>query len=83
MLPTDPNVAAILLDIDSAGGESGGVFDLADRVAADTKEARDFGFEGTPVFLINGAPVRGAVPVEVLEEFVDVAAKAGQPVKGQ
>jgi signal peptide peptidase SppA len=30
----DPNVAAILLDIDSAGGESGGVFDLADRVRA-------------------------------------------------
>jgi len=33
----DPNVAAILLDIDSAGGESGGVFDLADRVAAAAK----------------------------------------------
>ncbi len=33
----DPNVAAILLDIDSAGGESGGVFDLADRVRAATK----------------------------------------------
>lgn len=33
----DPNVAAILLDIDSAGGESGGVFDLADRVHAATK----------------------------------------------
>lgn len=33
----NPNVAAILLDIDSAGGESGGVFDLADRVHAATK----------------------------------------------
>ncbi|MFP5258959.1 MAG: DsbA family protein [Acidobacteriota bacterium] len=57
--------------------------DLADRVAADTKEARDFGFEGTPVFLINGAAVRGAVPIEILEEFVEVAAKAGQPAKTQ
>lgn len=57
--------------------------DLADRVAADTKEARDFGFEGTPVFLVNGAPVRGAVPLEVLEEFVGVAAKTGQPAKSQ
>lgn len=28
----DPSVAAIVLDIDSPGGESGGVFDLADRV---------------------------------------------------
>ena len=34
----DPNVAAILLDIDSAGGESGGVFDLADRVAAASRQ---------------------------------------------
>ena len=34
----DPHVAAILLDIDSAGGESGGVFDLADRVAAASKQ---------------------------------------------
>lgn len=29
-----PEVAAILLDIDSPGGESGGVFDLADRIRA-------------------------------------------------
>jgi signal peptide peptidase SppA len=29
-----PKVAAILLDIDSPGGESGGVFDLADRIRA-------------------------------------------------
>lgn len=28
----DPNTAAILLDIDSPGGESSGVFDLADRI---------------------------------------------------
>jgi protein-disulfide isomerase len=47
--------------------------ELADRIAADVKEARDFGFNGTPIFLINGAPVRGAVPLDVLEEFVVVA----------
>jgi len=29
-----PEVAAILLDVDSPGGESGGVFDLADRIRA-------------------------------------------------
>jgi len=29
-----PDVAAILLDVDSPGGESGGVFDLADRIRA-------------------------------------------------
>ena len=32
----DPEVKAILLDIDSPGGESGGVFDLADRIRAAT-----------------------------------------------
>lgn len=32
----DPNVSAILLDIDSPGGESSGVFDLADRIRAAT-----------------------------------------------
>ncbi len=47
--------------------------ELADRIAADVKEARDFGFTGTPIFLVNGAAVRGAVPLEALEEFVTVA----------
>lgn len=47
--------------------------ELVERIQADVKEARDFGFEGTPVFLINGAAVRGAVPLEALEEFVGVA----------
>lgn len=32
----DPSVVAILLDIDSPGGESSGVFDLADRIRAAT-----------------------------------------------
>ena len=32
----DPSVAAIVLDIDSPGGESSGVFDLADRIRAAT-----------------------------------------------
>lgn len=32
-----PDVAAILLDVDSPGGESGGVFDLADRIRAATQ----------------------------------------------
>lgn len=31
---TNPEVAVVLLDIDSPGGESGGVFDLADRIRA-------------------------------------------------
>lgn len=33
----NPEVAAILLDVDSPGGESSGVFDLADRIRAATQ----------------------------------------------
>jgi signal peptide peptidase SppA len=33
-LMADPSVKAILLDVDSPGGEAGGVFDLADRIFA-------------------------------------------------
>ena len=35
----DPRVGGILLDIDSPGGEVGGLFDLADRIAAICKES--------------------------------------------
>ena len=34
---SSPGVAAILLEIDSPGGESGGIFDLADRIRAATQ----------------------------------------------
>jgi len=34
----NPDIRAIVLDIDSPGGESGGVFDLADRIRAATRE---------------------------------------------
>lgn len=51
---------------------------LAKRIKDDAKEARNFGFEGTPVFLINGAPVRGAVPLAMFEDFVKLAAHPDQ-----
>ena len=43
---------------------------VKDAVDADAKEAEDFGFDGTPGFLINGVPVRGAYPVEHFEEII-------------
>lgn len=57
--------------------------ELADRIKADVKEARTFGFEGTPVFLINGAPVRGAVPLPLLEGFVKLAAEKAHKAPAQ
>ena len=40
------------------------------RIAADMDEARNFGFEGTPVFLLNGIPVIGAKPPAHFEDVI-------------
>jgi protein-disulfide isomerase len=51
---------------------------VKDAVEADAKEAARLGFDGTPGFLINGVPVRGAYPPEhfdMLIQKIDEAAK--------
>jgi|GEM_PF-1072907 len=51
---------------------------VKDSIDADIKEAEALGFDGTPGFLINGVPVRGAYPAEHFEEIIkkiDEAAK--------
>ena len=53
--------------------------ELAARIDADVAEARAFGIDGTPTFLINGVSVHGAAP---LEEFEDVLRKVS-PAGGQ
>lgn len=40
------------------------------RIAADEKEAAAFGFQGTPGFLLNGIPVKGAYPLDHFEGIV-------------
>lgn len=47
---------------------------LAKRVDDDVAEARSFGFEGTPTFVVNGVSLRGAVP---LDDFERVLRKVG------
>jgi protein-disulfide isomerase len=44
--------------------------ELADMVGEDLKEARSFGFDATPSFLINGVSVIGAVPIEEFEKVI-------------
>ena len=44
--------------------------ELAARVDADVAEARRFGIDGTPTFLINGVSVRGAAPLSEFEEVL-------------
>jgi protein-disulfide isomerase len=36
---------------------------VRNKIEADIKEAKGFGIEGTPAYLINGVPLRGACPV--------------------
>lgn len=59
---------------------------VADKVEADAREAGSFGFTGTPGFLINGIPVRGAYPPEKFDEIIarlgvetDVTASTAAP----
>lgn len=46
--------------------------DLKARIDADIEEARKFGFQGTPGFLLNGVPVKGAYPTS---HFVGIIEK--------
>lgn len=48
------------------------------RIEADTKEAGGFGMQGTPGFLLNGVPVRGAYPPEFFVNIVDELQKRGK-----
>lgn len=41
------------------------------RIAADMEEARQFGFNGTPGFLINGVSLRGAYPPPYFKTIID------------
>jgi len=43
---------------------------VADRIQADMLEAQGFGFSGTPGYLLNGIPVRGAYPVEHFDAII-------------
>jgi protein-disulfide isomerase len=49
--------------------------DLTKRIDDDVAEARAFGIEGTPTFLISGVSVRGAAP---LDEFENVLRRVGK-----
>ena len=43
---------------------------VKDAIEADVKEASGFGFEGTPGFLLDGVPIRGAYPQEHFEDII-------------
>lgn len=47
------------------------------RINEDLAEAKKFGFQGTPGFLLNGIPVRGAYPADHFDGIVEELKKRG------
>ena len=43
---------------------------VKDKIAADMQEAKTMGFTGTPGFLVNGIPVKGAYPIEFFDTII-------------
>ncbi len=43
---------------------------VAAAIDADVKEAGEMGFTGTPGFLLNGVPIRGAYPIDYFEKII-------------
>ncbi|MGE4299254.1 MAG: DsbA family protein [Desulfovibrionaceae bacterium] len=49
---------------------------VARQIKADMDEAKAFGFNGTPMFLVNGALIGGAVPPAQFESLIEMALEA-------
>ncbi|MBF0480892.1 MAG: thioredoxin domain-containing protein [Desulfovibrionaceae bacterium] len=48
--------------------------ELTERLLADDKEAREFDFQGTPSYVVNGVSIRGAQPLSDFEEIIKLTA---------
>ena len=46
--------------------------DLKARIAADIEEAEEFGFSGTPMYVVGGVSVRGAKPMDEFDQVIDL-----------
>lgn len=51
---------------------------VKNRIEEDLKEAEKFGFRGTPGFVLNGVPVRGALPPSHFSGIIDELVKRGK-----
>lgn len=51
--------------------------ELAKRIEDDTAEARSFGFDATPTFVVNGVSVRGAAPLDEFEDVLRRVSRSG------
>jgi len=57
------DVAKAAKDKDSAA--------VKEKIAADVRESKEFGFQGTPGFLVNGIPLRGAYPIAEFDKIIE------------
>lgn len=57
------------LDVAKAAKDAAGET-VKNKIEADILEAKKFGIEGTPAYLINGIPLRGAYPVAAFEQII-------------
>lgn len=48
------------------------------RIKQDLEEAAKFGMQGTPGFLVNGVPVRGAYPIDHFEKIISKLKEMGK-----
>lgn len=69
----------VLADVVSQTGVDQGRFaadrssqDVQDLLKKDLDEARRFGFSGAPMFLVNGVPLRGAVPLHEFQRVIEL-----------
>ncbi len=51
---------------------------VQDRINADMEEAGKFGMQGTPGFILNGVPVKGAYPSDHFVDIVEELKKRGK-----
>jgi protein-disulfide isomerase len=55
---------------------------VKEKIEADMKEAGEYGFQGTPGFLLNGIPVKGAYPVDFFDSIIArIESKGDAPAK--
>jgi protein-disulfide isomerase len=51
---------------------------VQERIEQDIKEAQKFGLEGTPGFVLNGVPVKGAYPPAHFEKIIELLKSKGK-----
>ncbi len=64
------NMTKLASDLDSE--------EVKKRIEEDLEEARKFGFQGTPGFLLNGIPVKGAYPPSHFDGIIEELKKRGK-----